>query len=381
MHTPSSQQRGFPVNSQPHLHIQAGKSPAPPSSADVRPPVSSPFLPEQDPSSTVWSTSSPLRQGCVGTGAPGSVRSRQEFARRAALRASTQESQRCLQGWGRAARGETAAASRAITAGAGRLPEQGPGSQARFSALSGGAKWGADVGDTRGEICEESRRGWGGAGRTRGQTPSRVPASGRQGCQDERGGPQGREAREGPLHPCDPPQPPRGAAAATGRGPGAPRVSRGPRSRGLAAGCLRGAPRGLPRDLGTAAGPARSAAGGAHRHRACPPEPAPDTARALKTQRLRPASRGSFPGPARPSSTQARLSRRRPLEGARGRAPRASGPRPPGGSTSARRPRARRPPRAVVSPGTAPWRGRGVRRRVAEDEQPRAAVSPVTSRG
>ena len=86
-------------------------------------------------------------------------------------RASTWESQRCLQGWGRAAKGEKVAAWRAIAAGEGRLPEEGPGSQSRFSALSGGAKWGADVEDIRGEMCEESRRGWEGVGEDSGPDP------------------------------------------------------------------------------------------------------------------------------------------------------------------------------------------------------------------
>lgn len=52
------------------------ESPAPPSSADVTPPISSPFLPERDPSGTVRSTSSPLRRGVWGC---------QGFARRADL--------------------------------------------------------------------------------------------------------------------------------------------------------------------------------------------------------------------------------------------------------------------------------------------------------
>ena len=42
------------------------ESPAPPSSADVTPPISSSFLPERDPSGTVQSISSPLRRGVWG---------------------------------------------------------------------------------------------------------------------------------------------------------------------------------------------------------------------------------------------------------------------------------------------------------------------------
>ena len=112
-------------------------------------------------------------------------------------------------------------------AGEGRLPEDGPGSQSRFSALSGGAKWGADVEDICGEMCEESRRRWEGLGEDSGPDP--IPGAcpweagltGQAGWGSE---PRGSGRASAPLRPSAAP-------------------SRAGRSHGQGAGCVQGQPR------------------------------------------------------------------------------------------------------------------------------------------
>lgn len=212
----------------------------------------------------------------------------------------------------------------------------------------------------------------GGAGRDPCQTlPGCLGKAGLSGRANRARGKLGK----GSLHPWVTLRSPLVGSRSHGRGPGAPRVSRGPRSRGLCCWLSPGAPRSPPTGNGRSDLPAAL--------QGC--SSTPGVPRSLRlTQRGRskrsasgPRSRGSFPGPARPSSTQARLSRRRPQR-ARAAAARVR-PAAARGQHLREATAGAAASRAVVSPGTAPWRGRGVRRRVAEDEQPRAAVSPVTA--
>lgn len=171
--------------------------------------------------------------------------------------------------------------------------------------------------ETPGEEFVKNRGGGGrGCGEDSGPDPKPGACTGRAGWAS---GPRGSGRAPAPLRPSAAPSwGSRSHGKGAGRGQGQPGAAV-PQARSWPS--RRGAPRGLPRDLGTAAGPARSAAGGAHRHRACPP------------RNLRLTQRG----------------------------------------------RSKRPPRDVVRPETAPLRGRGVRSRVSEDGKPRAAVCPVTA--